>query len=183
MTRSLAASALVLTSVLALAACGAGASEGGGVHTPGGAKHELVDNPAPSFSAESVNGMGAVSLADLEGKVVLVDFWATWCEPCQKSFPKFEELRVKYEASGLAVVGVSEDDEDKGEAAIKAFGEKHGAKFPLVWDKDNAIAKKWSPPNMPTSFIVDKKGVVRFVHLGYHDGDEREIERQVKSLL
>ena len=177
--------ALALGSVIAVmvSACGGASGQGGGATTPGGGegdKHELLGNPAPSFSAESVNGKGKVSLDDWKGKVVLVDFWATWCEPCKKSFPKLEELRVKYNASGFEVVGISEDDENSG---IKEFGENHGAKFPLVWDKDKAIANKWHPPNMPSSFIVDKKGVVRFVHLGYHDGEEKEIEQEVKSLL
>ncbi|MBX3186678.1 MAG: TlpA family protein disulfide reductase [Labilithrix sp.] len=144
------------------------------------AKHELLNNAAPDFSGDIVNGKGKAALASWKGKVVLVDFWATWCEPCKKSFPKLEELRVKYNASGLEIVAISEDDEPNG---IKEFGENYGAKFPLVWDKDKSIANKWHPPNMPSSFIVDKKGVVRFVHLGYHDGEEKEIETEVKSLL
>ena len=142
-------------------------------------KHELSNNPAPSFSTESIDGK-RISLDDLSGKVVLVDFWATWCEPCKKSFPKLEELRVKYGASGLEIVAISEDDEETG---IKEFGQTYGAKFPLVWDKDKSIAGKYKPPNMPSSFLVDKKGVVRHVHLGYHEGAEKELEQEVTSLL
>jgi peroxiredoxin len=171
----------VITALATMAAaCGGGASEGGGAATVTGAKHELLNNPAPDFSGDSVNGKGKVSLAQWKGKVVLVDFWATWCEPCKKSFPKLEELRVKYAASGFELVAVSEDDEANG---VKEFGANYGAKFPLVWDKDKTIANKWHPPNMPSSFILDKKGVVRFVHLGYHDGEEKEIETELKSLL
>jgi len=169
----------VATSLTSMGCSGSGA-EGGGATTASGAKHELLNNPAPEISGDSVNGKGKISLAQLKGKVVLVDFWATWCEPCKKSFPKLEELRVKLESSGFVVVGVSEDDEANG---IKEFGATHGAKFPLLWDKDKAFANKWHPPNMPSSFIVDKKGVVHFVHLGYHDGEEKEIEAEVKSLL
>ncbi len=175
---------LLSAATVCIAACGPGAGETGGVQAPAGGgskeKHELVNNPAPSFSAESINGKGKVSLDQWKGKVVLVDFWATWCEPCKKSFPKLEELRVKYEASGFAIVAISEDDEDTG---IKQFGQTYGAKFPIVWDKDKSIAGKYKPPNMPSSFIVDKNGVVRHVHLGYHDGEEKEIEQEVKSLL
>jgi len=170
----------VMTS--ASVACGGSAGESGGSSTPGagGAKHELVNNPAPDFSADSVNGKGKVALAQWKGKVVLVDFWATWCEPCKKSFPKLEELRVKYAASGFEIAAISEDDEQNG---VKDFGTSYGAKFPLLWDKDKSLANKWHPPNMPSSFILDKKGVVRFVHLGYHDGEEKEIEAELKSLL
>lgn len=174
------ARAVVTALATMAAACGGGASEGSGAATPGAAKHELLNNPAPDFAGDSVNGKGKVALAHWKGKVVLVDFWATWCEPCKKSFPKLEELRVKYASSGFELVAISEDDEANG---VKEFGANYGAKFPLLWDKDKTIANKWHPPNMPSSFIVDKKGVVRFVHLGYHDGEEKEIETELKSLL
>ena len=162
-------------------ACASG--DGGGAQTPTESKgrHELLNNPAPSFAGESVNGKGKVSSDSLKGKVVLVDFWATWCEPCKKSFPKLEELRVKYEASGFNIVAFSEDDEDGG--SIGRFGQTYGVKFPLVWDKDKSMAGKYKPPNMPSSFLIDKNGVVRHVHMKYRDGDEKEIEAEVKSLL
>src|SRR5687767_1122097 len=173
----------LVAAALLLAACASGGGEG--PQTSAGesskAKHDLLNNPAPSVAGESVNGKGKISLDQWKGKVVLVDFWATWCEPCKKSFPKLEELRVKYEASGFQIVAFSEDDEDGG--AISRFGQTYGVKFPLVWDKDKSVAGKYSPPNMPSSFLIDKKGVVRHVHMKYRDGDEREIEQEVKSLL
>jgi len=164
-----------------LGECASGGGEGAQAPETGKAKHALLNNAAPPVSGESVNGKGSVALAKWKGKVVLVDFWATWCEPCKKSFPKLEELRVKYGASGLEIVGISEDDEDGG--AIKKFAETYGTKFPLLWDKDKSLAGKYNPPNMPSSFLVDKNGVVRHVHLKYRDGDEKDIEQEVKSLL
>jgi cytochrome c biogenesis protein CcmG, thiol:disulfide interchange protein DsbE len=174
--------ALSAVTFVVVAGCGPEAKPGGGANAPagGGDSHALLNNPAPKFSGESVNGKGSVDLSKWKGKVVFVDFWATWCEPCKKSFPKLQELNVKYKASGLEIVGISEDDEESG---IKEFGEAHGAKFPLLWDKGKAIGDKWTPPNMPSSFIVDKEGVVRAVHLGYHDGDEAKLEKEIKSLL
>jgi len=141
----------------------------------------LVGNPAPDFSVKALaGGKGTVSLKSLRGKVVLVDFWGTFCEPCKKSFPKLQDLYARYKASGLTVVGISEDDEKDG---ITAFGGSYGAKFPLVWDETKSVAGKWNPGSMPATFIVDRKGVVRFFHRGYHEGEEVEIEQQVKSLL
>jgi cytochrome c biogenesis protein CcmG, thiol:disulfide interchange protein DsbE len=172
--------ALVFTLALTLPACGGG--EGGKVNTggtSGAASGGLVGSAGPDFTADSVNGMGKVSLAANKGKVTIVDFWATWCEPCKKSFPKLEELNVKYKDK-LVILAVSEDDENN---RIADFGKTHGAKFPLIWDKEKAIAGKWSPPGMPTTFIVDKTGTVKFIHQGYHDGEELEIEKEVKSLL
>jgi cytochrome c biogenesis protein CcmG/thiol:disulfide interchange protein DsbE len=144
------------------------------------AAHPLIGNPAPPFALDSTNGKGKVSMAGLGGKVVIVDFWATWCEPCRKSFPKLQALSSKYRSSGLVVVGFSEDD-DKG--GIPEFANSLGADFPLVWDADKAVAGRWQPGSMPSTFIVDRKGLVRFIHRGYHDGEEVDIDREVKSLL
>ncbi|MFO0663456.1 MAG: TlpA disulfide reductase family protein [Polyangiaceae bacterium] len=167
---------MMALSLISVGGCGGGATPGGA--TPAG-KGGLVGNPGPDFSLDSVNGQGKVSLSGNKGKVVIVDFWATWCEPCKKSFPKLQELNVKYKGS-LVIIGISEDDE-KGQ--IADFGNTHGAKFPLVWDEKKAQADKWKPANMPTTFIVDKQGVVKFVHQGYHDGEEAEIDKEIKSLL
>jgi len=173
-------SMVVFSSLVAFAvACGEGTT-GGGAESAGGAQHPLIGSPAPNFSINTANGKGKISLDSLKGKVVLVDFWATWCEPCKKSFPKLQDLYTKYQASGLEIIGISEDDDNQG---IADFGQAHGSKFPLGWDDGKSIAGQWKPPNMPSSFLVDKSGIVRFAHLGYHDGDEAEVEKELKSLL
>ncbi|HWL84673.1 MAG TPA: TlpA disulfide reductase family protein [Polyangiaceae bacterium] len=178
---------LVLVAMVscALAGCGGGNAEGGQAQTATtggeGGSHPLVGSPAPDFSVDSVNGQGKVSVKGLSGKVVVVDFWATWCEPCKKSFPKLQGLNVKYKSNGLEVVGISEDEE-KG-SNLTDFGNTYGAKFAIGWDDGKKIAKEWQPKSMPSSFIVDRKGVVRFAHVGYHDGDEDAIEKEIKSLL
>jgi peroxiredoxin len=152
-------------------------SSGGDTKT---AKSDPNAKGAPDFSGKSLNGQGTVGLASLKGKVVIVDFWATWCEPCKKSFPKLQELYVKYKASGLEIVGISVDDDSKD---IAPFGSAHGAKFPLLWDDGKKIAGKYKPASMPSSYIVDKTGAIRFTHNGYHDGEEATIEDEVKKLL
>ena len=133
---------------------------------------------ASSFSVPSITTSGKAEL--VPGKVTIVDFWATWCEPCKKSFPKLQELYVKYKASGLEIVAISVDDEKGG---LSAFANAHGAKFPIGWDEGKKIADKWKPEAMPSTFIVDKNGVIRHVHKGYHDGEESEIEKEIKALF
>ena len=114
-------------------------------------------------------------------QVVLVDFWATWCGPCKESFPKLQELYTKFQGSGVEFVGLSQDDENQG---IAEFGKAHGAvQFPIGWDSGKAAAGKYKPPTMPTSFVIDKSGIVRFAHVGYHDNDQAEIEKELKSLM
>jgi cytochrome c biogenesis protein CcmG/thiol:disulfide interchange protein DsbE len=169
--------ALVFGALGFLTSC---ASTGASVDTSSTTSHPLIGAPGPAFSADSVNGKGKVSLSALAGKITIVDFWATWCEPCKKSFPKLQDLNVKYKASGLEIVGISEDDDNSG---IKEFGETYGAKFPLIWDDGKSIAGKWQVKSMPETFILDKKGVVRFAHLHFKDGEEVEIEKEVKSLM
>lgn len=175
--------ACAFTALTVLAACGSGGEAGGAkgpTSTSTSSKDSpLVGNPAPDFSVSRVNGTGTVKLADLKGKVVLVDFWATWCVPCKKSFPKYQELYVKYKDK-IEIVGLSEDDDAQD---IDAFSKTHGVKFPLGWDENKSIAGKYDPKAMPTAFVIDKAGVVRFAHKGYEDGDEAQLERELKELF
>jgi|HubBroStandDraft_6_1064221.scaffolds.fasta_scaffold135644_5 cytochrome c biogenesis protein CcmG/thiol:disulfide interchange protein DsbE len=143
----------------------------------------LIGNPAPDFRVKAITGSKeTISLKELRGQVVLLDFWGTFCEPCKKSFPKLEELNRKYMGSGLRVVGISEDEEDDKDK-IPGFGDTYGAKFSLAWDGDKAIARRYKPETMPSSFIIDQNGVVRFAHVGFHDGEELEIDKEIRDLL
>lgn len=133
---------------------------------------------APTFAIDSLNGQGKVAVTP--GKVTLVDFWATWCEPCKKSFPKYQDLYTKYKASGLEIAAVSVDDEKGG---IPDFAKTHGAKFPVGWDEGHKIADQYKPENMPSLYIIGKDGMVKHVHKGYHDGEESEVDKEIKELL
>jgi peroxiredoxin len=173
----LAGAALSLT----LAACGGGA--GGGAETASGAEGGLVGKPAPDLTAEAVTGEGPKNVKDASGKVTIIDFWATFCGPCKKSFPKYQTL-VDDAAGNLAVIAVSVDEpDDTDKAKIEAFVKETGVKFAIVWDKDHSLAKKYGVEKMPTSFIVDKTGVIRHVHAGYADGEEDKIGEEVKALI
>src|SRR5580693_9083284 len=107
---------LVLSSSVVLAGCGGASSSGGGAGSAANKKeaHPLVGSSVPNFAAASVNGKGRATVQPNEGKVLIVDFWATWCEPCKKSFPKLEDLYVRYRTSGMEIVAVSEDDDNDG---------------------------------------------------------------------
>lgn len=170
-------SLLALSAALWLGGCGG--MGGGGANSAAGASHALVGAPAPAFELREVSGGGDQSLEAYAGKVVIVDFWATWCKPCKESFPAYQKL-VSQLGGDLVVVGVSQDDDAKG---IPAFLSETGAKFPIVWDDGKAVAKSYDPPSMPTAFVIDKSGIVRFVHVGYHAGDEATLEDEVRSLM
>ena len=174
----------VVTAALGSGAAGCGGSnaDGSGATTPssGEGAHPLINNPGPDFAADTVNGKGKAAPSANKGKVLIVDFWATWCEPCKKSFPKLQEVYTKYKGQ-VEILAISEDDENNG---LKDFGDAHGSvKFPIAWDGDKSIGKKWKPSSMPSTFILDKSGVVKFVHTGYHDGEEVDWEKELKTLF
>jgi peroxiredoxin len=163
---------------LGFIAIGCDEQQSPGAKSPGG-KHPLVGQAAPEFNLPAQSGGKRVSLKDMQGKVALVDFWATWCGPCKASFPKYEALAKKY-SDNVVIVGISEDDESDD---IKSFAADTGATFPLAWDAEKSVAQRYHPDSMPTSFLIDTNGVVRFVHSGFHEGEEKEIEGQLKSLM
>jgi peroxiredoxin len=171
----------LLAATCALGGCAA--MTAGGAPASASDASGLLGNPAPDFTVATVAGpRGTASLKKLRGKVVLLDFWGTFCVPCKSSFPKLQALNAKYEGSGLQVVGVSEDEaEDRSK--VPTFASTYGAKFAIGWDEDRSIAQRYQPETMPSSFLIDKKGVVRFVHVGFRDGDEVQIEKEIQQLL
>jgi cytochrome c biogenesis protein CcmG/thiol:disulfide interchange protein DsbE len=160
---------------LSCAACGAMDAHS----STGGDAHGLVGVHAPSFSRPQLLGSGSVSTDSAKGKVLIVDFWATYCTPCAKEFPKLQALADKH-GGALVVYGLSEDDATDG---IARFVKKTSVKFPIAWDEGNTISQRYKLDKMPTSFVVDKKGIIRFVHSGYTDGEADRIAREVDELL
>jgi len=168
---------LVASSWGAFACTPPGAGSGAAAPLPA-SDHPLSGSPAPTFSLSALSG-SAASLDAYAGRVVLLDFWATWCDPCKLSFPAYQSLSAKY-GDALAVVAISEDDEADG---IGAFIRETGATFPIAWDNDKAVAQRYQISGMPTLFIIDKSGLVRFVHSGFRPGDEAQIQAAIDSLM
>ena len=157
--------------LLSLVACEKGGA-GGGADSAAGDEHPLLGVAAPEFELDAQHGAKQVRMpAGGDGKVRLVDFWATWCVPCKESFPVYQALAERY-GGELEIIGISEDDEPGG---IKAFAKETGVRFPLAWDEGQAVSKQYQPPTMPTSYVIDKNGIVRLVHAGFHSGDEAQI--------
>lgn len=161
----------------ATAACGGPAQEFKGPVSDN-AGSAGVGRPAPDLSIQTVNGKGKVSLATLSGKVAVVDFWATWCKPCGESFPKLEELGKKH-AADAAIVGVSVDEQKDG---ILDFVKSKGATFAIGWDENHTLAHSWNVETMPTTFVLDASGKVRFVHAGYHGEEAEAIDKEIAQL-
>jgi len=135
---------------------------------------------APPCSAPLLDGSRAISVADYRGKVVYLDFWASWCPPCRESFPFMNELERDLGDRGLAIVAVSVD---KTAEDARGFAASHPVRFALALDRAGACPAAYQLPGMPTSFIIDKRGMVRAVHAGFRASDAPEIRRQLSEAL
>lgn len=174
----LAAAALLLCAT----ACGAGLGAGPDVERSADVG-ALLGNLAPDFSVKLLSRRGEkLALNDLRGQVVVVDFWGTYCGPCKQEMPKLQALSAKYSSAGLRVIGVSEDEPDDKDK-ILGFATAHGATFAIAWDEDRSVAHQYKPDTMPSSYTIDRRGVVRYVHVGYRAGDDATMEKEVKELL
>jgi thiol-disulfide isomerase/thioredoxin len=130
-----------------------------------------------ALTALAADGGDALDLARYRGKVVIVDFWASWCEPCRHSFPWLNAMQAKYGAHGLVIVGVNVDRE---RADADRFLHDVPAQFQIVYDPAGALATRYDVPGMPTSFVIGPNGDIVGRHIGFKSGlrDEREAELQ-----
>ncbi len=133
---------------------------------------------APSFSLKGDSGQ--VSLSDYKGQVVYVDFWASWCKPCRKSFPFMNSMNKKYGKRGLKVIAINMDS-DKS-AAVK-FLQKTPAKFTIAYDPDGKTANAFKLRVMPTSYLIDGKGNIINEHKGFKDSQTAKLEKLIVQAL
>lgn len=143
----------------------------------------LVANPsdkkkAPDFSLKTLEGK-TVKLSDYKGKVVLIDFWATWCPPCKKGIPDLIELQKTY-SKDLVVVGISLDQE-RTIKDLKPFIENYGINYPVVLGDQKVVLDYGGVNAIPTSFIVDQKGFIVDSHVGLVS--KSVYENKIKTLL
>jgi peroxiredoxin len=134
--------------------------------------------PAPSWTLQNADGQ-TIHSSDFKGKVVILDFWATWCPPCKAEIPGFIALQKEYGKNGLAVIGVSVDE--GGAAVVKEFAQKIGMNYTVVLADDKTTQAFGSIEAIPTTFIIDREGRIVTKHLGFTEKDE--FEKELKPLL
>lgn len=142
----------------------------------------FINDPAPAFSLTALDGK-TVALADLKGDVVFVNFWASWCPPCKKEFPEINELANEYKGHRVTVVAINLD---KARERVEKFLEKMKvtpAALRILMDPDGKVVSSYVARSMPSSFIIDQNGVIRFVHFGYSDKDPMKWRQEINSLL
>lgn len=135
--------------------------------------------PAPEFSLSQADGK-PLHLSALRGKVVYVDFWASWCAPCRRSFPWMNAMHDKYAANGLVVVGINVDQR-KPDA--EKFLAQVPAKFAIAFDTPGDSPKAYGIRAMPSSVLIDAHGRVVAVHAGFRDEDREQLEAKIRAAL
>jgi len=138
----------------------------------------VVAAPAPSFTLPTAHD--SVAFDSLRGKVVLVDFWASWCDPCRKSFPWLEDMYLKYSKQGLTIVAINLD-------AKRDNADKFLAKFPsdftIAFDPKATVAQLYDVKAMPSSFLIDRTGNIILTHTGFQEEQADELESHVQEAL
>ena len=140
----------------------------------------MPGEPAPAFEGVPLVGRAAIRLEDYRGKVVHLDFWASWCPPCRLSLPWLERLHRDFGATGFEVVAVNVD-EDPADAL--RFLDRVPVGFPVISDARGEIATLYNVQDMPSSYLIDRQGLVRDVHRGFGRGDPTRLRKAIAALL
>lgn len=152
-----------------------------GLLMTGQALAHLPNSRAPQFSGKTLKGK-YLKLSDFKGKVVLLDFWASWCGPCKQEFPFLVKLHEKLKDKDFTVLAINVDTElDNAVAFLARQKTKPG--FPIIYDKAGKLPALYKVGGMPTTVLIDKNGVVRYRQIGFKEDDAEKIYEKIKSIL
>jgi cytochrome c biogenesis protein CcmG/thiol:disulfide interchange protein DsbE len=141
-----------------------------------------VGSQAPDFTAHVVGSAATRSLADYKGAVVLVNLWATWCEPCREEMPSIERLYQTFARQGFKVLAVSVD-QAVGDSAIARYARDLGLSFDVLHDSTQTVAQRYLASGYPETFIIDRSGMIRRKWIGPYDWDSVESRALISELL
>jgi peroxiredoxin len=138
-----------------------------------------LDQPAPDFTLKSLEGTN-LRLEEYRGQVVLINFWASWCGPCRQEMPVLDRLHQRYEDTGFAVLGINVEGEEGPARDLLA---KVPVTFPVLIDAGQTVSELYDLEAMPSTVVIDRDGIVRYLHRGYRPGDEAGYVEMVKQLI
>ena len=139
-------------------------------------ENQTSSNKAPNFTLEDLNGKN-VKLSDFKGKVVIINFWATWCPPCKAEIPDFIELYKTYQKKGLVILGIALDNKEK----VVKFVKDNGINYPVLMGNQEVSNLYGGISGIPTSFVVDRKGIIKNVFVGLRS--KEVFEQNIKDNL
>jgi peroxiredoxin len=134
---------------------------------------------APDFTLKSISGKN-LKLSEFRGRVILVNFWATWCKPCKEELPYFNRLYTKYRDLGLEILGINID---KDSLQASGMSQALNLTFPILLDPPGQVSSRYKIRSMPTTFVIGKDGTIRHIHWGFGPEDEDRYETEVRVLL
>lgn len=173
-------STIVAVGLLAIAVAGCG---GPGAKSAADDVGPKAGSLAPDFTARDIEGRTFRLSDHLGKKVIVLDFWSTYCQPCIAAFPHLNAMSAEHKDKGLLVLGVAIDGPESL-AEVPAFARRNNVKFPVVTDEDSRIASLYNPrKTAPLQVLIDAKGAIVQVREGYNPGDEVYLEQEVKKLL
>ena len=140
-----------------------------------------VGSPAPDFTLKDITGKNT-TLSSYKGKLVLLEFWATWCPPCKASIPDMVELHKKYRDKGFTVLGVSIDTDPDATAKVAQFSSSNGITYPVLI-ADEAMPLTYNVMSVPTSFLISRDGIVISSYIGYFDDYSRKVSADIEKHL
>ncbi|MCX7056943.1 MAG: TlpA disulfide reductase family protein [Proteobacteria bacterium] len=135
---------------------------------------------APALTLPARAPAASVSLETLRGRVVMVNFWASWCGPCREEFPLLDQMYKRYEGAGLTMLGINVEPEPSD---AEDFLAKTPVSFPIAYDSNGLASRIFHVDSMPSTVLIDRHGVVRWSHRGYGAGDENQYLDQIRALL
>ena len=138
-----------------------------------------LSGPAPDFALKNLKGE-TVKLSDFKGKVVMINFWASWCTPCRQEMPLLEEMSNELSKAGFVLLGINLDEEV---ADAKSFLATTPVTFPILLNPQTDVADLYKNEAMPSSYFVDRKGNLAYLHQGYRKGEEADYRAVIKKLL
>jgi thiol-disulfide isomerase/thioredoxin len=139
-----------------------------------------IGAPLPRLVVNDLRSGAAVSLPSLQGKVVLLDIWASWCAPCREELPMLDDMAMRLESKGVAIVAVSIDEEKA--QAIDFLKSRERWTLRVAHDPEGKLPSALEPPKMPTSYVIDRRGVLRAVNAGFERADAARIEAELTRL-
>lgn len=147
---------------------------------------KMVGQQAPAFSMSVASGAPTntttVTKDTLKGKVVLIDFWATWCGPCKAASPTMQKLHTTYANRGLVVIGANGLEQQRGPSAARQYAQQNGFTYMMTYDNDDLMTR-WSIEGIPTFILIDKTGTVSWVGSGWGASSAEQLEERIKRLL
>lgn len=141
-----------------------------------------LNRPAPGFALKNSNQTSR-SLADYKGKVVFINFWASWCAPCHQELPELNQLARHYKGKPVRVVAINVDEDRKAAQRTLAKLNLQNASFEILWDPRSKAVSAYNVATMPGSFILDQRGIVRAIHEGFRSGDPAQWREEIDALL